>query len=128
MGMWTSLVISARIKPDVPPEFMVQLRSLLAGELGIRTVLGAKAVRNPLCMTSAYFPESSSSLESTSHLDGWTLNVVSQVKNYDNEIEGIIEWIRPHVSSGHGASDWWAIVTYEEDNRPTIHYLNARDL
>lgn len=123
MGMYTSLVISARIKPDAPPEFMVQLKALLAGDLHIREVLGGEACRNPLCRTSAYFPESSRSLEETRHPSGWTLNVVSQVKNYDGEIEGIIKWMRPHIYSGHGASDWWAIVTYEEDEKPTIYYM-----
>ncbi len=128
MGNWTSLVISARIKPDAPPEFMMQLRGLLTGDLNIESVLGDHAIRNPLRRTSAYFPESSRSLQETKIPDGWTLNLVSQVKNYHGEIEMVLDWMRPHIESGHGDCDWWAIVTEGEANRPTIHYLNARGL
>lgn len=124
MGHYTSLVISARLKPDTPSDIIRTIASLLAGKEPIyKVLLGVGALQNPLNGTSAMFPEASSNLQLTKDPDSHTLNVISHIKNYHQEIEGIIEWLKPHIESGHGLSEWWAIVTYEEDERPTIHYL-----
>lgn len=127
MGMYTSIVISARLKPSTSDAIIETISHLLNGHIHIKDVLGDEALRNPLDGTSAIFPESASSLQPTKHPDGHTLNVVSHIKNYHSEIEGFIKWLRPHVESGHGACEWWAIVTYEEAERPTIYYLEDPD-
>ncbi len=128
MGMYTSLVISARLKPDTPSGIIKTIKTLLDGDLDTEfttiTSIIDGAHRNPLCGASAYFPESFGELRSTRFPNGHTLSVVSNIKNYHSEIEGIIEWLRPHIASGHGQSEWWAIMTYEEDERPTIYYLS----
>lgn len=125
MGDYTSLVISARLRPDMPIEYLDSLKALISGEIEIVDLLGGKVHRNPLRGSSAYSPEGARSLQQTTHPSGWTLNVVSSTKNYDQEIELFLEWIRPYVSDGHGELGWWAIVTREEQHAPTIHYLHS---
>ena len=55
----------------------------------------------------------------------WSLFARTNIKNYDNEIEKFIDWIKPYCEQGSGSNDMIAIVIYEEQETPTIYYLNA---
>ena len=57
----------------------------------------------------------------------WVISARSSIKNYENEIEEFLEWIKPYIEQGSGERDMYAIVTYEEDSEPTIYYLDKRD-
>lgn len=48
----------------------------------------------------------------------------SNIKNYSNEIETFLEWIKPHIESGSGNRDMYAIVIYEDCSEPIIYYLD----
>lgn len=54
----------------------------------------------------------------------YTLIFRANLKNYDNEIALFLDWIKPYLHSGCGMRDYYAVVCYEEDNEPTIYYLN----
>jgi hypothetical protein len=54
----------------------------------------------------------------------WYLHFRTNIKNYDNEIEKFLDWIKPYIKQGSGAANFYAIVTYEEDVIPTIYYLD----
>ena len=56
--------------------------------------------------------------------DSYVLSTRSSIKNYANEIETFLDWIKPYIESGSGYRDMYAIVTYEEDETPKIYYLN----
>ncbi len=127
MGMYTSLVISARLRESTPVLVIDTLRALAAGEMSIREVTGCDSNRSPLSGTSSYFPEASCSLKSTKYPDGHTLNAVASIKNYEDEIESFLDYLEPYVESGHGIREWWALVTYEEAENPTIRYLRGKD-
>jgi hypothetical protein len=49
------------------------------------------------------------------------------IKNYDNEIEHLLEWLHPWIRQGSGIRDFYAAVTYEEADKPTIYYLKDKD-
>ena len=120
--MYTSLVISARLKRDTPTEVIDTIKALSKGEVHISSVVRGGNL-NPIFGTSYYFPESSfNMIEPEMSCGELTINSVQNIKNYDGEIEKFIAWLKPWVDSGHGRREWWAIVTYE-DGAPTIHYL-----
>lgn len=51
----------------------------------------------------------------------------ANLKNYDNEIEKFLDWIHPHIEQGSGDRDFYAIVCYEEQDKPTIYYLKNKN-
>lgn len=54
----------------------------------------------------------------------WVISTRSGIKNYENEIETFLEWIKPHLDQGSGSRDMYAVVIYEEQDEPTIYYLD----
>ncbi len=55
--------------------------------------------------------------------DTWNLSSRANLKNYDDEIEKFLNWIKPFLEQGSGERDFYAIVCYEEQAEPTIYYL-----
>lgn len=54
----------------------------------------------------------------------WRISTRSNIKNYKDEIEIFLEWIKPWIKSGSGSREMYAMVTYEESEKPTIYYLH----
>jgi hypothetical protein len=54
----------------------------------------------------------------------WRFDARFNIKNYSQEIEMFLQWIKPYIEQGSGARDFYAIVTYEESDNPTIYYLH----
>ena len=52
----------------------------------------------------------------------YILSIRSNLKNYDNEIEKFVDWIRPYVSSGSGTNDLLGYKLYEESIVPYLFY------
>tara|TARA_Y100000310_G_scaffold297071_1_gene329830 strand:+ start:905 stop:1540 length:636 start_codon:yes stop_codon:yes gene_type:complete len=125
--MYTSLVVSARLRASTPESVIETIKGLASAEIDARDVLGDSVYRQPLGGSSACFPEPVTDVSQSgfTHEKEWSVCLVSNLKNYNGEISAFIDWLRPHVESGHGASDWWAIVTYEE-GEPEFHRLTAR--
>ena len=55
-------------------------------------------------------------------LKAWRISTRSNIKNYENEIEKFLEWIKPYIEKGSGERNMYAIVIYEEASEPTIYY------
>lgn len=51
----------------------------------------------------------------------WCISFRGNCKNYQNEIERFIEFIKPYVEYGSGPTNIFAIVQYEEDDYPTLY-------
>jgi hypothetical protein len=49
----------------------------------------------------------------------------SSIKNYENEIELFLDWIKPYIRYGSGAHNLYAIVTYESGE--PVFYYNGND-
>ncbi len=126
MGMYTSMVVSCQLKEGTPSRVIELLDRGRAGFIGGRDskeLFGEDWVGNPFWGSSAGLPGSNFSLKPCDHGSGCELHITGSIKNTMGEIEHFLEWLRPHVDSGHGAQDWWALVTYEESDEPTIYYL-----
>lgn len=125
MGMYTSLVVSAKLKESTPELVLTTIRRLHSGDIDVKDVLGSKAHRNPLSAGCAHTPGGLLDLRYSEYSSPGELSITinSSLKNYDGEIELFLDWLRPHVESGHGAREWWALVTYEESDAPTVYYL-----
>lgn len=51
------------------------------------------------------------------------LTVRSNIKNYDDEIELFLDWIKPYLYEMDG--DFIGYKMYEEDRKPTLIYFNG---
>lgn len=51
---------------------------------------------------------------------GYYLNIRSNLKNYDSEIEKFIDWIMPYIDEYKKDGDFLGFYRYEEDETPTI--------
>ena len=54
----------------------------------------------------------------------YSLHCRTNIKNYDNESEKFLDWIKPYIAQGSGLRDFYAVVMYEEASEPAIYYLN----
>ncbi len=90
---------------------------------------GLNIDRNVLIGCSYYFGVSSpvSQLWYDDISRQWILSSRSNIKNYENEIETFLKWIKPYISSGSGNREMYAIVIYEDTDEPTIYYLHDGD-
>lgn len=55
------------------------------------------------------------------------LFIHSSLKNYCSEIDQFLDWIRPFVSDRYGDM-FLGYTLYEEDDVPTLHFLDRGDL
>tara|TARA_R110002020_G_scaffold475163_1_gene708927 strand:+ start:26 stop:412 length:387 start_codon:yes stop_codon:yes gene_type:complete len=128
MGMYTELIFGADLKKDTPKEVIEALKYMM-GETE------EKPISFPLpdgrCEwlfrgSSYYFGvnKAVSEMYKDNITDSYVLSTRSSIKNYANEIETFLDWIKPYIESGSGYRDMYAIVTYEEDETPKIYYLN----
>lgn len=124
MGMYTELIFGASLKEDTPMEVIKRLKCVL-GECG-HGIKCKDEFAHVLSMSSYYFGVSSSVgrmwQENTSNRN-WVISSRSNIKNYNNEIETFLGWIKPFIKSGSGNREMYAIVLYEDAEEPTIHYL-----
>lgn len=129
MGMYTELIFGAELKQETPKEVIENLKYLT----------GKKKLKNPpkdveefwwvLRGASFYFgvDEAHSKLWFNDICNSWHLSSRSNIKNYGEEIQQFLEWIKPYIHSGSGYPGFYAIVTYEE-SEPTIYYLEEPTL
>ena len=58
--------------------------------------------------------------------NGYHISTRSNLKNYDNEIEKFLEYIKPYVEQGSGyPHQIYAYVQYEEAEFPTIYAMDG---
>ncbi len=132
MGMYTELIFGCSLKQDTPKEVIDTMYYLL----------GAKEIENPVFQTkyykngyvffncgSYYFGVNKSVcriwLDEIS--ESYHVSIRFNTKNYENDIESFLAWIKPFIDSGSGDRDMYAITIYEEDEEPTIYYLKDKE-
>ena len=128
MGMYTELIFGADLKKDTPKEVIEALKYMM-GETEEKP--SSFPLPDGRCEwlfrgSSYYFGVSKavSEMYEDNITDSYVLSTRSSIKNYANEIETFLDWIKPYIESGSGYRDMYAIVTYEEDETPKIYYLN----
>jgi hypothetical protein len=120
--MYTELILGAQLRSDTP----VAVAEKLTKMVNDPEETLPDDDQNPLHGASYYFGVSRS--HATIVFDdiskGLIVEARANIKNYGDEIEHFLEWLRPHVDSGSGSREFFAIVTYEEQATPTIWYLH----
>ncbi len=129
MGMYTELIFGCALKLDTPQGVIGILQGLVKGELdNIKTMdddfFASERWGYLFRMSSYYFGvnEPQGKIWFDNIAKNWRISTRSNLKNYDNEIEKFLAWIKPYIEGGSGERDMYAIVTYEE-SLPKIYYL-----
>ena len=136
MGMYTELILGCKLKPETPQEVIDIIKWMCEpddkrGEPPEAYPFSSKGRMKWLFrMSSYYFSVSSTPAPHfvfDENGDNWILSTRSNLKNYEDEIETFLEWLKPHIESGSGEREFYAIVTYEEQEEPTIYYLHEKE-
>jgi len=128
MGMYTELVFGARLKQETPEQIINALKYMI-GDLEDKPEdfpLPIDRFEWLLRESSYYFGvnEPVNKMLFDDYLKTWSISSRSSIKNYKDEIETFLEWIKPYIKKGSGKRDMYAIVIYEEASEPTIYYKN----
>lgn len=127
MGMYTELILGAELKKDTP-EHVIGVLKYILGETEEKPdnfPLSEGRCEWLLRGTSCSFGVSTpvNKLIFDDVIGYWIISSRSNIKNYGGEIEEFLNWLKPYISGGSGARDFYAITIYEEAESPTIHYL-----
>lgn len=57
----------------------------------------------------------------------WYISTRSNLKNYEDQIENFLAYLKPYVEQGSGEADIYAYVLYEECSKPQIYSLRLLD-
>jgi hypothetical protein len=125
MGMYTEFHYNVELRKDTPPQ-VIDVLEFMVGERGVDPpptpddpFFQAPRWRYLFTMDSAYFAADTHSTLRWDELFGaWFLNVRSNLKNYDGEIEKFVAWIDPYVDAYAG--DFLGFYRYEETEDPTL--------
>lgn len=125
MGMYTELIFGAQFKEDTPKEVIDALRYMAGHDIPEPSSYPMKGERNPLNGGSYYFAVTDPVVKMWQDgINGsWILSSRANIKNYEGEIDKFLTWVKPYIEQGSGSREFYAVVTYEESENPTIHYL-----
>ena len=129
MGMYTQLNIGVDLRRDTPENIIDILNYMLTGGSNIpdpettdHPLFSTLRWRFMLTCDSCYFDgHTDSSMVRDGIFNDYHLNVRSNLKNYDNEIELFLDFIRPYLDTDGFLGYKW----YEEDDDPTLIYNNV---
>lgn len=119
MGMYTELIFGCSLKEDTPNEVIERLDRMINDPDFFSDF-------NFIFRGGSYYfgvNKPVSSLRKDYISGQWVISTRSNIKNYNNEIERFLYWIKPYIDQGSGYRDMYAIVTDEEAEEPTIYYL-----
>ena len=134
MGMYTEIIFGCELKKDTP-EVVVNVLRYMCGEIEKPSELPEHEFfeednRDYLFKSASYYFGTS---KPNQHIwfdkisNSWKISARGNIKNYGNEIEKFLDWIKPYIDSGSGYRDFYAIVCYEEQSEPDIYYLHPED-
>lgn len=130
MGNYTELIFGCALKKDTPKE-VIDTLSFYCGEHQdeSKVVFKTKSGRNPLNNGGSYYfgvINTNPNLQYDNIRNSWFINSRTNLKNYENEIDDFLSWIKPYIDQGSGEREMYAIVTYES-GEPIIYYLDDAD-
>lgn len=127
MGMFTELTLNCELRRDVPDFVINTIKYMLDIIKEPQEGYPFTSGRFPIILlgSSAYFLDTNPTIFKFDELDNiWLLSTRSNIKNYNNEIETFIEWLKPYVKAGVGSHDLYASVLFETNKTPTMYYLD----
>lgn len=130
MGMYTEFHFNVRLKDDTPKDVLEVLTLMLGGDVEPPMLPDHPLFKTPrwhymLVSDSEYFDSQSRSELSQDFSITCRpriyLSVRTNLKNYNEEIQKFIDWIRPHLASTD-PRDLLGYYRYEESREPTLLY------
>lgn len=127
MGMYTEFHFNVELKKDTPLEvlrilrFMTGQESFSSEELSLpdHYLFTLDRWKYMLRTDSYYFPaQTFSKLYLDKSFNTYYLNIRCNLKNYNQEIQHFIDWIKPYLQADEG--DFLGFYRYEESNTPTL--------
>lgn len=133
MGMYTEFVFGVSLLSTTPKEVLSLLDYLVNSDefnytnnLPDHKFFSTDRFRSIALCSSYYFGYSDSnskfSLDKDRISKEYLLSTRSSIKNYNNEIEKFVDWIKPYVSNGSGTNDLLGYMLYEEASVPYLFY------
>jgi hypothetical protein len=125
MGMYTELNIGVRFKQDTPDNIINIIKHMIDNNINAITtdhpLFSSPRWRIMLTCYSYYFDgRADSNLRYDEIDESYHLNVRCNLKNYDNEIELFLDFIRPYLET----EGFLGYMRYEENENPTLIYNN----
>lgn len=124
MGMYTELNIGVALKPDTPKE-IIDILEYMLGNTDIKPSVPDHPFFNTMRWSmlfvcdSYYFDGFTDSAMQFDDIDEmYHLNVRSNLKNYDDEIDKFLNFIQPYLDT----KGFLGYRRYEEDETPTLIY------
>lgn len=128
MGMYTEIRINCKLKNDAPKEVINILIYLATGEdfykksIPDHEFFKSERWEYIFRMTSAYFDDERCSAV-VKWGDHFRILSVSNLKNYDHEIQKFLEWLYPYVDAE--PNEIFAKYRYEESEDDTLISLSS---
>lgn len=133
MGMYTELILGARLSKNTPEVCIKALDHVINGKKTesdeVKKFIDEYSLYCLFFCSSYYFGV----CKSNQHfwrdvISGtWHISTRANLKNYDGEIEKFLNYIKHYIESGSGYSEIYAFVIYEEDRMPKIYSLKPLD-
>mgnify|MGYP001557957264 CR=1 FL=1 len=130
MGMYTQLVFGASINPEKYPEIEDTLNYILTGgneplELPNHEFFKTDRWRRLFTGDSHYFDfKTFSKITTYDYCDTVHITIVSNIKNYNMEIQKFLNWIDSYLDNSEG--EFLGFFRYEENREPTLIYKGSR--
>lgn len=131
MGMYTEIIFGCDLKPDTPDVAIGALKWMCEMTekpevLPDHEFFTDKENRWFLFQSGSYYFGVNKGVAEMWFDDiskSWHISARGNIKNYNNEIEKFLSWVKQYVYSGSGLREFYAVVCYEEQSEPTIYYL-----
>jgi hypothetical protein len=125
MGMYTELHFNSELKKETPKEVIETLKYMVGEAENSPDLLPEHDLFKTgrwdymLQCDSYYFnADTHSTLRFDDISDSYYLCIRTNLKNYGNEIEEFIDWIRPYLAKSEG--EFLGFSRYEETEQPTL--------
>ena len=124
MGMYTELIFGASLKKGTPNEVIECLKYMM-GEIEEKPNSLSDKFEWLFRCASYYFGvcRPVTKMWKDRMDNAWVISTRSNIKNYHGEIEAFLDWIKPHIGSGSGNNEMYAIVIYVDSEVPKMYYL-----
>lgn len=127
--MYTELIFGATLKEKTPTYVTDALNCVINNTIDVKLSDEAKqfideySLSKLIWCSSYYFGAhvNKPSCVFDKIANSWCISFRANCKNYQDEIEKFIEFIKPYVEYGSGPTNIFAIVQYEESDYPTLY-------
>lgn len=130
MGMRTELIFGASLKRETPPHVIETLKYLLYKTDEKPTPFPFTEGEYRMVLTNSSYSfgvsESVGEMWFDDVTNAWHISTGSNVKEGASLYKTFLEWIKPYIEHGSSFRDMYAITICEDDDEPTIHYLEEK--